>query len=132
MRTKQFEAATGLSRHTVRFYEREGLLPTPRRSGPGGYRDYDESLVSRARMITLAQQLGFRLGEIKQAIARYDANEMPDDEQVAFMVEKIAEVERRIEGLQAMRGYLDAKIAWIRAGRSGPNPAIAAVGPVRD
>lgn len=129
MRTKQFEAATGLSRHTVRFYEREGLLPAPARSGSNGYREYDDALVSRAKMIKQAQRLGFTLGEIRQSIERYDTDAMGDDEQVAFMGAKIDEIDARIEGLSAMRGYLVAKIDWVRGGRQGPIPFIDALTP---
>jgi DNA-binding transcriptional MerR regulator len=91
MRTKQFQAATGLN----------------------GYSKYDDTLVSRAKMINLAQRLGFTLGEIGQSIETYDADAMGDDERVGFMTEKMAEIQQRIEGLQAMHGYLAAKIAWV-------------------
>ena len=48
---------------TIRYYERQGLLAEPERR-PSGYRQYDESVVSRLQFIRHAKQLGFTLSEI--------------------------------------------------------------------
>jgi MerR family transcriptional regulator, copper efflux regulator len=125
MRIKAFETATGLSRHTVRFYERRGLLPAPLRNGDNNYREYDDALVDRARMIKLAQRLGFTLGEIKRSIDGYDANTLSVDDKMRFMHDKIAKIDEQMAGLQAMRGYLADKIAWLGAGESGLPPSLA-------
>ncbi len=53
---------------TVRYYERRGLLPTPRRS-TAGYRQYPEDVVPRIRFIKRAQELGFTLEEIAELLA---------------------------------------------------------------
>jgi MerR family transcriptional regulator, copper efflux regulator len=125
MRIKAFEAATGLSRHTVRFYERRGLLPAPLRNGDNNYREYDAALVDRARMIKLAQRLGFTLSEIKRSIDSYDANTLSVEDKMRFMQDKIAQIDEQMAGLQAMRGYLADKVAWVRAGETGLPPSLA-------
>lgn len=125
MRIKAFEEATGLSRHTVRFYERRGLLPTPPRGSDNNYRDYDEALVERARMIKLAQRLGFTLAEIGRAIDDYDADTLSTDDKLRFMEDKIAQIEAQMAGLATMRGYLADKVAWMRGGEQGPPPTLA-------
>jgi MerR family transcriptional regulator, copper efflux regulator len=125
MRIKAFEEATGLSRHTVRFYERRGLLPAPPRGGDNNYRDYDEALVERALTIKLAQRLGFTLAEIKRSIDDYDADTMSAEDKMRFMEEKIAQIEAQMAGLQTMRGYLADKVAWMRAGEPGLPPSLA-------
>jgi len=53
---------------TVRYYERRGLLPTPRRS-TAGYRQYPDDVVPRIRFIKRAQELGFTLEEIAELLA---------------------------------------------------------------
>src|SRR5260221_6786614 len=53
---------------TVRYYERSGILPKPRRSR-GGYRLYDAAAVARIRFIKRAQILGFTLREIEELLA---------------------------------------------------------------
>lgn len=59
---------------TIRYYERQGLLAEPERR-PSGYRQYDESVVSRLMFIRNAKELGFTLAEIKELLAlRFDVN----------------------------------------------------------
>ncbi len=58
----------GVGIDTVRYYEREGLLPAPRRRS-SGYRDYDEAAVKRLRFIRRAKELGFSLAEIRELLA---------------------------------------------------------------
>jgi DNA-binding transcriptional MerR regulator len=72
MRVKQLEARSGLTRDTLRFYERAGLVTPPRRS-PNGYRDYDEHTLAELKFIAAAREVGFTLAEIKPAIAHLKA-----------------------------------------------------------
>lgn len=58
----------GVAIDTIRFYEREGLLPEPERRA-SGYRSYDESAVAQLRFIRRAKQLGFTLEEIRELLA---------------------------------------------------------------
>src|SRR5712692_11884500 len=53
---------------TVRYYERRGLLATPRRTA-AGYRQYQEDVVPRIRFIKRAQELGFTLEQIAELLA---------------------------------------------------------------
>ena len=59
-------AAVGVE--TVRFYEREGLLPKPKRSA-AGYRLYPPDTVKRLQFIKQAKQLGFTLSEINELLS---------------------------------------------------------------
>ena len=54
---------------TVRYYERQGLLPAPERT-ESGYRSYAPGDVARLRFIRRAKTLGFTLGEIGDVDAR--------------------------------------------------------------
>jgi len=63
MRIGEVAAAAGLPTQTIRFYERKGLLPQPRR-GPNGYRVYDSSTLTRLRFIRSGQGAGLTLLEI--------------------------------------------------------------------
>lgn len=56
---------TGLSIHAIRFYERDGLLRQPVRSG-SGYRLFDKDTVNELKFIGKAQKLGFTLAEIRE------------------------------------------------------------------
>lgn len=58
----------GVAIDTIRFYEREGLLPEPPRRA-SGYRSYDESAIAQLRFIRRAKDLGFMLEEIRELLA---------------------------------------------------------------
>lgn len=50
---------------TIRYYEREGIMPKPRRRYDSGYREYDEDAVEKIRFVKLAQGCGLKLADIK-------------------------------------------------------------------
>ncbi|MEP7186749.1 MAG: heavy metal-responsive transcriptional regulator [Rhodanobacter sp.] len=58
----------GVAIDTIRYYEREGLLPEPERRA-SGYRNYGEEAVSQLRFIRRAKGLGFTLEEIRELLA---------------------------------------------------------------
>jgi MerR family transcriptional regulator, copper efflux regulator len=58
----------GVAIDTIRFYEREGLLPEPSRRA-SGYRSYDEGAIAQLRFIRRAKDLGFTLEEIRELLA---------------------------------------------------------------
>jgi Hg(II)-responsive transcriptional regulator len=57
----------GVSIDTVRFYERNGLIPDPPRR-ESGYRDYSQEIVFRLKFIHNAKELGFTLHEIRDIL----------------------------------------------------------------
>ena len=66
MTIKEVEKELGLSRVTIRFYEKENLL-TPQRSG-NSYREYDEEDVAVLKKIVILRKLGFSVSEIKDLL----------------------------------------------------------------
>ncbi len=60
-------AKAAVNIQTIRFYEREGLLPVPSRN-QAGYRCYGPSDLERVTFIKRNQELGFTLGEIMQLL----------------------------------------------------------------
>src|SRR5437870_2198998 len=63
----QVANAADVNIQTIRYYERRGLFPTPRRT-PAGYRQYADDAVARLRFIKHAQELGFSLQEIQELL----------------------------------------------------------------
>lgn len=63
MTIKEIEAATGLPRANIRYYESEGFLHPER--GSNGYRDFSQSDVDTLLKIKLLRQLGFSLEDIR-------------------------------------------------------------------
>lgn len=95
----------GVNLQTIRYYEREGLLPQPPRL-PSGYRLFPEHTVLRVRFIKRAQEIGFSLSEIREPLAlRFDL-ERESVEVRTMAAVKLADIEEKIRTLQAMRGVL--------------------------
>ncbi len=117
-----FAKQTGLSRDTIRFYEREGLLSP--QVEPNGYRTFDRGSVERATAIQIAQGLGFTLKEIQRSIGAWEKDGLTAESRLRYIAEKQAEVEARIVALQHMRKYLIQKAKWIQAGEQGIPPSL--------
>ena len=95
----------GVNLQTIRYYEREKLLPEPPRLA-SGYRIYPDTTVRRVRFIKRAQEIGFTLTEIRELLAiRIDADR--DSSNVRALAHaKIADIEEKIQTLQRMKGAL--------------------------
>jgi MerR family transcriptional regulator, copper efflux regulator len=116
-----FARRTGLSRDTIRFYERQGLLAP--QIEPNGYRTFDSGSVERATAIQIAQSLGFTLKEILRSIGEWEKDGLTAESRLRYITDKQAEVEARIAALQHMRNYLVEKAQWIQAGERGLPPS---------
>jgi DNA-binding transcriptional MerR regulator len=94
----------GLSRDTIRFYEREALLPKPPRT-PAGYRLYSAEALARLHFIKHARALGLSLTEIRHLLGGYqDAEEC---RQVKYLLEqKLSALDQQMRSLQALRETL--------------------------
>ncbi|HEY9429693.1 MAG TPA: heavy metal-responsive transcriptional regulator [Gemmatimonadaceae bacterium] len=101
----ELAGAVGVNVQTVRYYERRGLLPKPKRRA-SGYREYLATDVARLEFIRRAQALGFTLSEIEQLLAlRVDPRTTPEDVHRA-VEEKIEAVEEKIRDLTRISGAL--------------------------
>ena len=67
MKINEVEAAVGVTKKNIRFYEEEGLI-TPSREPGNGYRSYSQADVERLRRIKLLRKLDVPLAEIRQML----------------------------------------------------------------
>jgi MerR family mercuric resistance operon transcriptional regulator len=67
MRIGEMARSVGVTVHTVRFYERKGLLPRAPR-GPSNYRDFPPQWLERLRFIRDAQRLGLTLADVRELV----------------------------------------------------------------
>jgi MerR family redox-sensitive transcriptional activator SoxR len=68
---------TGVAPSALRFYEAEGLIHANRSSG--GQRRYARATVRRVSFVRVAQQVGLRLDEIREALASLPDNRTPNE-----------------------------------------------------
>jgi MerR family transcriptional regulator, copper efflux regulator len=109
----------GVNLETVRYYERQGLLPKAPRSS-SGYRLFPEDTARRLRFIRRAQELGFSLAEIRELLSLRVSRRASCADIRTRAEAKIADVDLRIRSLKSMRRTLD-RLAKVCAGR-GPAP----------
>jgi MerR family copper efflux transcriptional regulator len=112
MQIGELALATGLSRDTLRFYEKRGLLRA-RRQG-NGYRDYPPDAVQWLCYLRSAQALGFTLKEIEAGMPLLEAVDpgAPAGSPVLrdALQRKLADIDARITALGVLRSQLAAEL----------------------
>jgi MerR family mercuric resistance operon transcriptional regulator len=96
----------GVNLQTIRYYEREGLLPKPPRLA-SGYRMFPETAVRRVRFIKRAQELGFSLAEIRELLSLRENAGAGAKQMRERAKSKIADIEEKIRTLRAMKDALN-------------------------
>ncbi|TAM79747.1 MAG: heavy metal-responsive transcriptional regulator [Acidobacteria bacterium] len=101
---------TGLSVHTIRFYEAEGLLQGAARTN-AGYRIYSPEIVEQLHFIRKAQELGFSLKEIRDLLILRDRRMGVCSHVKSLVEEKLASVSAKLRELEAIEKDLKAVLA---------------------
>ena len=115
-------AAGEVGVETVRFYQRNGLLPVPARGA--GIRYYAQSDLRRLRFIKQAQMAGFSLAEIKELL-ELDAGE--DRARARTLARaRIEALNAKIAELERARDSLKRLARECGEGTTGPCPILAA------
>ena len=97
----------GVNIDTIRYYERNGLIPKPVRR-PSGYREYETGDVRRLRFIGRAKQLGFTLAEIAELMSLSADRDVGGVKRRAE--QRLDQVEHKIKELQRVRRGLKTLI----------------------
>ena len=95
----------GVPIDTIRYYEREGLLPEPQRRA-SGYRSYGESAIAQLRFIRRAKQLGFTLEEIRELLALSHDRQLGVKAVKQRARQRLAAIDARMAELQRVRDGL--------------------------
>lgn len=120
MKIGEVARRVGIPIDTVRYYERNGLLPPPARRA-SGYRDYHDSDIARLNFVLRAKALGFTLIEIRELLELSDAAEGDMANIRGLAASKLQDIEQRIAQLARVRDALRARCAQGVGGRlSGP------------
>lgn len=106
---------TGLSKDTIRFYEKMGLIaPSDKQAGTRIYKEYTAEIVDRLLMINQGKGLGFTLNEIKQILDDWGSDAMPQSEQIRTIERKLEEIAKKIQKLSEIKSYLTTKLSRLR------------------
>ena len=107
LKISELSAQTGLSAHTLRFYEKHGLISACTRS-ESGYRYYNEADVRRVEFVKTARNIGFSLEDIDQLLSiRVDKHSHSCQEVTDITRHKLDQVNGKIRELQSMQKTLE-------------------------
>lgn len=120
--------ATGTKVETIRYYERIGLLMAPARTG-GNYRAYEASHLDRLSFIRRARDLGFSIEQVRTLLDLSDQKQRSCEAVDAIAREHLAEVERKIADLVALRRELRELISHCRQGTIAECRIVEALAP---
>jgi MerR family copper efflux transcriptional regulator len=124
MLISEFARVTALTRDTVRFYARLGLLQ-PQTNGKGGrhpYSVFTDRDIRAVEEIRIAQSIGMSLKEIAAVNEARRKGHLTNERRVEIMGAQLVSLEAKATELEAMISYVRAKIDWLKGGQQGPEP----------
>ncbi len=101
----QLARLAGVNVETIRFYERQGLIPEPPR-GSSGFRHYPRQTAESIRFIRVAKGLGYSLPEIQKLLILYSLPDYTNSEIVQDLQAAIDSINGKIRALTKMRDAL--------------------------
>ena len=106
IKVNELSKRTGINLETIRYYEKQGILPEPKRQA-NGYRSYDEESMTQLLFIKNCRQLGFSLEDIKQlnALKFHTADHYHADK---LVLKQLTLVEEKISQLQDIKAFLQS------------------------
>ncbi|MDX1960983.1 MAG: MerR family transcriptional regulator [Leptospiraceae bacterium] len=102
----ELASRTGVSIHTIRYYEKSGFYTSVQRKD-NNYREYSEDTIQIVLFVKNVQKLGFSLEEIKEVVDVFQNRSMQKDELVNKKInKKLSEVEQKIFELTQIKKVL--------------------------
>ena len=100
----------GVSRDTLRHYERKGVLGRPPR-GRNGYRQYPAETLQRVQLVRRALSVGFTLDELARVLRVRDVGGAPCEEVRRLAAQKLLNVEDQLRELTELRDDLQKTLS---------------------
>lgn len=105
MLINELSKRTGITVHTIRFYEKSGLIKGKRNEQvkSNNYFHYDDETVEKLELIRDAKSIGFTLSEIRQLIDAWYNNKLTVEKKLAVLDQKLLAIDERIKQLKGMK-----------------------------
>lgn len=105
MLINELSKRTGISAHTIRFYEKSGLITGKRdeKVTSNNYFHYDEETVEKIEFISDAKSVGFTIKEIGQIIDAWYSNKFSKKEKLTILEEKLLSLEQKLKEIKEMK-----------------------------
>ncbi len=124
----QLGQATDTKVETIRYYEKIGLLPAPRRTA-GNYRSYAAEHLQRLGFIRRARELGFSIEDVRELLKLAAHGERPCEEVDQLVAHHLEATERKIAALNRLRRELRQTLKSCEGGRIAECCVIQALSP---
>lgn len=131
MRIGELARITRTKTETIRFYEKEGLLPRAARTA-ANYRSYGKEHGQRLSFIRRARDLGFRLDDVRELLTLADDRARPCGAVDEITTRHLEEIDAKIADLAKMRAELARMLASCRQNIIGDCRIIESLGPADD
>ncbi|GEN95483.1 MerR family transcriptional regulator [Pediococcus ethanolidurans] len=109
MNIKEASEKTGVSSATIRYYEKETLIPVIDRSEVGN-REIDERIIRRINFVKQMRAAGMSIENLRRYIQLFDDQEDNTKEQIALLKEQMVEMEEKRDDLQSAIDHLHFKL----------------------
>ena len=96
---------SGVNIETIRYYEREGIVPKPDRTS-AGRRSYSDEDIARLRFIRRCRDLGFPIPDAKSLLGLTDGSQSNCATAGSIAENHLKEVKLKIEALRRMEAAL--------------------------
>ncbi len=108
MLINELSKRTGVSIHTLRYYENLGLIKgrTDEEIKSNNYKQYDEDLLEKIDWIVAAKKAGFTLAEIDSLLQDWFDEKLTNDKKIKIVEKKIKEVDTKISQLKEVKKFL--------------------------
>ena len=117
----------GVSTHTLRYYEKIGLL-APVAKTPGGRREFSVRDIERVQFIKRAQRMHFSLDEIRTLIELDKADSVEKPQAQRLVQEKLDAIEESLTDLEQLKVDLAQMLsACLSSGEGEDCPIIEAI-----
>lgn len=108
MLINELSKRTGMSIHTLRYYENYGLFRgvADEKVKTNNYKQYNENLVEKIELIKEAKEIGFTLSEIKKLLDSWHNKKLSVEKKVEVLELKIKEIDAKVSQLKQVRKFL--------------------------
>ncbi|KOP22566.1 hypothetical protein AMR41_30795 [Hapalosiphon sp. MRB220] len=111
MRIGELSKQVSVSKDTIRFYEKIGLIvASSKQAGARIYKEYGVETAKHLLLIKQAQGLGFTLNEIKQIVDDGGRGKIPKSEQLRLVEQKLNQIDEKLNQLHQVRTHLATKL----------------------
>ena len=118
---------SGLSEHTLRYYERIGLLDTVNRDSSSNHRRYTAEDVQKIETLACLRTTGMSIDDMRKYFALLKDGKAAADQQLALFETQKKALEQELAQKQEHLRYLEQKVAFWKAVQSGDDAKVSEI-----